>query len=499
MARFLMDTFVLETTAWAQANFAGCSFNDQRLTKRIVRCAELCANRPNDSTPQQAPKWSDCKGMYRLMDNPKVSFEAIIEPHLKRTQSLAQEGVFLSICDTTEVSFSLKRKIASLGKTGDNFGQGFFLHSSLLKSESTGEILGLAAQDLSYRIPAIKGETKTQRLKRARNSEVWGRVVQAVGIPHPNASIIHICDRGADHYEFFTHCQLQRSGWVTRVQHKTRKIVPAEISSCSEPTKSTEKLHLLEHLRTQPMVGEYELTIATGKKRSARKAVVEVRIANVWVPRPTYISPWLKANGPQYIKMGIVLAEEKLSHIQSKNKATDSKEKPLQWILCTHEPMSTFEDAWRVLERYEQRWIIEDYHKAAKTGCEIENRYYRNNKRLERVVGLLSVLAARVVSMKEIGKSQPDRKAIEVVPKKWLVMVCRVHQERAPKARAKWLPAEVTVSQFIRGLAMLGGFLGRKHDGDPGWITIWRGVKELMILLKARKLLRKTKHAKRCG
>ncbi len=180
-----MDTCALDPAVWAHANFSECDFNDQRLTKRMVHCAELCANRPNDSTPHQMQKWSDCKAMYRLMDNDKVSFQAIIEPHCTRTRSLAQEGVFLSICDTTEISFSFKRKIASLGKTGDNSGQGFFLHSALLKSETTGEILGLAAQDLSYRIPANKGETRAQRLKRARNSDVWGRVVEAVGQPNP--------------------------------------------------------------------------------------------------------------------------------------------------------------------------------------------------------------------------------------------------------------------------------------------------------------------------
>ena len=493
-----MDTFVLDTAAWARENFSECFFNDQRLTKRLVQCAELCANRPNDSTPHQAQKWSDCKAMYRLMDNKKVSFQAIIEPHCKRTRSLAQEGIFLSICDTTELSFSLKRKIDSLGKTGDNFGQGFFLHSSLLKCESTGEILGLAAQDLSYRIPAIKGETKTQRLKRARNSEVWGRVVQAVGQPLANASIIHVCDRGADHYEFYTHCQLQRSGWVARVQHINRRIVPAQATSSSEPAKGSETLQLMEYLKAQPVAGTYELKVATAKKRPARTVLVEVRVANVWVPRPMYKSPWLKTHGPKFIKMGVVLAEERISS-STKTKSSKSKPSPLQWVLYTHELMQTFDDAWRVLERYEQRWIIEEYHKAAKTGCQIENRYYRKNKRLERVAGLLSVLAVRIVAMKEIGKSQPNRKAAGVIPKKWLIIVCKIHRQRSPKARQNWIPSRITVSQFIRGLAMIGGFLGRKHDGDPGWITIWRGVKELMILLKAQKLLRTQEQIKRCG
>ncbi len=112
--------------------------------------------------------------------------------------------------------------------------------------------------------------------------------------------------------------------------------------------------------------------------------------------------------------MGVVSPKSKF-RLKPKKEKSDSK--PLQWVLYTHEPMKTFKDAWRALGRYEHRWVVEDYHKAAKTGCEIENRYYRTNKRLERIVGLLSVLAVRIVAMKEIGKTQPDRKAAGVVPK----------------------------------------------------------------------------------
>ncbi len=325
-----------------------------------------------------------------------------------------------------------------------------------------------------------------------------GRVVQAVGQPLPNATIIHVCDRGADHFEFYTHCQLQGSGWVARVQHVNRKIVPAQATSLNEPVKGSATQHLIDHLRAQPVVGTYELKVASAKKRPARTVQVEVRVANVWVPRPSYMSPWLKTHGPKFIKMGVLLAEEQVAS-NTKKKSGKGNSKPLQWILYTHESMQNFDDAWRVLGRYEQRWIIEEYHKAAKTGCEIENRYYRSNKRLERVAGLLSVLAVRIVAMKAIGKSQPDRKAVGLVPKKWLIVVCKIHRQRSPKARQNWLPSKITVSQFIRGLAMLGGFLGRKHDGDPGWITIWRGVKELMIALRARKLLRMQEKDKRCG
>ena len=32
-----------------------------------------------------------------------------------------------------------------------------------------------------------------------------------------------------------------------------------------------------------------------------------------------------------------------------------------------------------------------------------------------------------------------------------------------------------SVQETVRWIAMLGGFLGRKGDGEPGLISIWRG------------------------
>ncbi len=53
----------------------------------------------------------------------------------------------------------------------------------------------------------------------------------------------------------------------------------------------------------------------------------------------------------------------------------------------------------------------------------------------------------------------------------------------------------MTIRDFMRGVAMLGGFLARKCDGEPGWITIWRGVKELLIILRARRRRKKLQGA----
>jgi hypothetical protein len=40
------------------------------------------------------------------------------------------------------------------------------------------------------------------------------------------------------------------------------------------------------------------------------------------------------------------------------------------------------------------------------------------------------------------------------------------------------------------GIARLGGFLARKSDGDRGSITIWRGWRNLMWMLRGVEKLR---------
>lgn len=482
----MMDTCIWESSAWAEANFGKCNFGDARLTRRLVKIGEKCVASPDYSTPKQTEIWSDCKGAYRFMDNDKVSFAATVSPHCERTRNLAKQGTWLSVCDSSELSFSRKREIEGLGKTGDNTGQGFFIHSSLLVSDEGEEVLGLAAQELYYRIPGRRRETNTQRKKRQRNSEVWGRIVQQVGTPQPGARIIHVCDRAADDYELFTHCQLQQTGWVVRAQQLNRKIYAATAYATETPEKDAEIHYLRDFIDSQPIAGKYDLAVASRKGCQARTAKIEVRSGNIWMPRSPVASPWLKKHGPAFIKMGVVEVKE----VGLKKKSV----KPVHWVLLCDEVQETFDDAWRAIGRYKKRWIIEDYHKALKTGCSVEDRLYRTNKRLERVTAIFSVLAVRLIQFRQQSRTEPQRKAKGIVPRRWLVNLCRMHRERAPKAKSKWVPSKLSIGEFMRGLAMLGGFLGRKCDGQPGWITLWRGVKDLMIVLRATRRLSKRRN-----
>ena len=80
--------------------------------------------------------------------------------------------------------------------------------------------------------------------------------------------------------------------------------------------------------------------------------------------------------------------------------------------------------------------------------------------------------AVRLLQLKSLAPTSPDTPAQRVVPRVWLEML-KAARKRVPNIDA------MTIGQFYREVAKLGGFLGRKHDGEPGWITIWRGWEKL--------------------
>ena len=148
---------------------------------------------------------------------------------------------------------------------------------------------------------------------------------------------------------------------------------------------------------------------------------------------------------------------------------------PIEWMLYTSLPVEDLGEAMMVVGHYEKRWLIEEWHKVLKTGCRVEDRQLKTSERLEAMMGLMSVAAVRLFQMKGEARTSPAP-AEEVVPSKYV---------RSLKAVRKiGDQIELTVGRFFRELAKLGGFLGRRSDGEPGWITIWRGWDKLQIMIR---------------
>lgn len=451
-----MATLELDIDKWALKNFGACELGDARRNKRAVTLAAQMAAHPDGSTPRQTETWADCKAAYRFFDEDDVSFEALCAPHWQHTRE-QHEGTFLLIGDTTEFDFGIHRDVEGLTANGNGGGLGFLLHSSLMINADTDEVIGLAGAEIFHRQPVPKAETLKQKHQRPRESEVWGRVVDLVGPPPAGAKFLHVFDAGADNFEVFCHLKMQGCGWVVRAAQRQR--IVRDEQGHHRP--------LLELVRAQPLAGTYELALAANQKRAARTASLEVRFAPLAMPLPRQATPFMKACGISEIPMWVIEVRE--VHPPANG------DEPLHWVLLTSEPVLRFDDAWTVIGYYEKRPIVEDYHKCVKTGCRLEQRQYQTSDRLQRVAGLLCLLAVRLLQLKFVARSDPDRPATRIVPEAWRQMLIAL---RKGKHHID------TVGQFFRSLAMLGGFLGRKRDGQPGWITLWRGLEKLLLCVR---------------
>ena len=221
-------------------------------------------------------------------------------------------------------------------------------------------------------------------------------------------------------------------------------------------------------IRRSPCLGTYELEVNANNDQPARTASIEVRATKIAMPRPkTGVTSYARDTGIKSIPMWVVEARE--------TSPVAKGVKPLRWVLLTSEEATTFEQCWTILGYYERRPLIEEYHKCLKTGCRLESRLYRTAKRLEPVIGLACVLSVRLLDLKQVARQEPERPAEQVIPKRWLKALPRIL--RRPRKLE-------TVRDFIRALASLGGFLGRKCDGEPGWQTIWHGLDTLILCLR---------------
>jgi len=349
-----MMTVSMDAQVWAKEQFGSCDLKDQRRTNRLVGLAASVLCNPAGSLPEQMADMAILRAAYRLFARDRVTFEAIAGPHWELTRQRAP-GTYLVLDDTTELDFGIRRGIPGMGKTGNGGGLGFLLHSALMVGADSEEIFGLAGQKIRYRKPTPKKENTTQRLKRDRESELWGQVIDLVGQPPEGVRWVHVMDRGADNFEVYCHCREQQSDWVVRVTQKTRKVIVPDGTTMA----------LSKYLDTLPVAGTYDLQLrahgpqpARGhqKKREAqpaRTAKLEVRFGRLQVPFPTQQSPYLKRLSSVPIAMWVV-------HVVEVDPPKGAE--PVEWILLTSLPVDSFEDAWRILTYYEKRWLIEVCH-----------------------------------------------------------------------------------------------------------------------------------------
>jgi hypothetical protein len=154
---------------------------------------------------------------------------------------------------------------------------------------------------------------------------------------------------------------------------------------------------------------------------------------------------------------------------------------PLHWILLTSLPCATQAQVQRIVGCYTARWWIEEYHKALKSGTGVEASQLEGADRLEALIAVLAVVAVRLLSTKLLARSRPE--SFEAAASFGRQMLALLEKKLGPP------PDGWTNRHLIRSIARMGGFIGRKGDGEPGWQIIWRGWQRLMWMCEGANLI----------
>ena len=444
---------------WLKNQWGTSKFGDTRLNKRIVKVAEKILTNPHLGLPLQTQNWAELKGAYRFLGNDKVNYKEIQSNHCVNSLDEAKKKTqpVLYIQDTTELDFSShESKKNELGPIGDYRRTGMMLHSCLaIVPGKTTEIIGLAHQ-----IPWIradnpgrrKTETKAQRRRRDTEAMHWEKTLQSIGNPPSNSTWISVGDRGNDIFNFLSYCASTNWNYLIRVT-QNRGII----------TSNNEKDCLKDYMRTLPSQGIKTLELRTRNGIQARTVKLNVAYDKVILSVPYNH----KKNTYKPVEAWSI-------------RCWEDSPAGLEWILLTNMTTSSFTDALQIVDWYALRWVIEEYHKCLKTGCAIEKSQLKTAQSLLSFIGLMCIIATKLLALKYLTRDNNDVLAKEHVPLFPLKIICHSF---------KFNQETITIKQFWHKVASLGGFIGRKSDGDPGWQTLWKGWLRLLDMQNGAKIL----------
>jgi Transposase DNA-binding/Transposase Tn5 dimerisation domain len=451
-----------QSVEWVAQEFARADLSDKRLDRRLIKTAEQLAKSPASPINEACGDWATTQAAYRLFDNPKASPEAILEPHVQETvkRMAARGGPVLVMQDTVFFSYGKHPKTRGLGPIGssnDAGERGLIMHNALAFTTS-GVPLGILSQCTWVRreIPEEDYQEKIERLQctaiEEKESSKWLVALrETVERTPPGVQVVTVADRESDFFEFLTQAQEQRALFLIRARID-RKLVPEDSEGCSR---------MLDALTDAALLGNLTVPVPSNGNRKARTASVEVRVAQVTIKPPQRRGHAKASGSTEPVTVNVIAASESTPPADTE---------AISWVLLTNLPVKDFEAATEKVQWYGKRWGIETWHKVLKSGCKVEDCMLEEAQRLRRYLTLFSIIGVRLMHVTYLARAQPDVPAAEVFSAVEIqVLYLRMTKALPPPGKSP------TLRDTVRMLGKLGGHLGRKCDGEPGVLVLWRG------------------------
>jgi hypothetical protein len=448
------------TSLWASKIAAFAELPDKRLNTRLASALATLAAHPEDSIPQAAGSWQKAKPIYRFLENERVNVASLLRPIADATaHGCTGQPVIYAIQDSTSLNYSHLTSTTGLGSLNDSdHARGIHLHSTIAVRQD-GMVIGLLDQAWWVRPNGQRTATRSKRRRfEYKESFKWLRSIRACHAvfdrclaPAEQPRLVHVMDREGDIHEVLQAISASSDSAVIRCVQNRK--VDGPCARAHEAVRATTPL------------GMQTFAVPRKHNQPARQATVEIRATTLTITPD-------QSKYPERLPVTWTLVE-----VWEPNAPAGIE--PLHWLLWTREPAATLAEALAVVVIYTYRWRIEEFHLVLKSGCTAEKLELETGVRLAKAVTLYSAIAVRIVALRDLVQREPQLPCTVVLHNdEWRALWSHMHRRPCPTD----LPVP-TVREAVLWIGRLGGHLGRKRDGLPGVRTLWRGMRDLAILV----------------
>ena len=332
-------------------------------------------------------------------------------------------------------------------------GAGYQVHSTLFVAAESRKVLGLGDQEAWIRETKEKRPgkaTRQQRPYQEKESYKWSAAFQRMKYRMGDISkVITVCDREADIFEFLHELADQNARFVIRVSR--------------DRALSDEEKTLFDEIKALPEKGKTSVPIEQrgaqrtlhGKQsaRATRRGRTGQLIVQAGKMNLTALSK-KKQSASSTLPVNVVHVHEA---------AIDSEKEGISWMLFTTEPIDELEHCLKVIGHDSARWLIEEFHKAWKIGCKIEERNLQTFENIERMMAMTAPIAVRILQLRSTFQEAPDAPCdVFFSEAEWMCLWLATEKKKPPQQ----IP---TMKWAYDALAKRVGWIDSQKTGR-GWI-----------------------------
>jgi Transposase DNA-binding/Transposase DDE domain len=437
---------------------------DLRLRGRLGQIADALQQAPSDGLPKAMRTTAALEAAYRFMSNRRVTPQRILDPHIEGTiRRAVEEQSVIAIHDTTEFEFRGEQR-QGLGRlTGP--GQGFVAHVALAVGESGLQPLGVVGLATYARLepPSTKKDRMAYayRTRDEKEANRWWETVSAIQVATAGrAKWIHVADREADCYRMLVQIVEGGDDFVIRARH----------DRALEGTG-----HLKEAVRSAVAVLERDVSLSPRKGKRTDNG--ELLRGQTNLPRRARIARLSVAATTVSLRKSWALPTADFPACLDVNAVRVYEEDPpedepaVEWILLTTLPVKTPKQIERIVDIYRARWLIEEFFKALKTGCRYEQMQLESYSTLTNALAIVLPVAWQMLLLRQLSR-EAEAPASAVLTSAQLQVLKALSPAK--------LSSRPTSREALMAIAALGGHI--RNNGDPGWLVLYRGFRDLMML-----------------